>query len=86
MNVRQASNHHAERDWKATLRLPGNVRFVTLTNLVLDVADTYAGGTFVSVLDGGYGPAIFAGKGKSQQPATSANVGAPRAVQENALK
>ena len=34
--------------------------FVPLTNLVLDVADTYAGGKFVSVLEGGYDPAILA--------------------------
>ena len=30
--------------------------FIPLTSLVLDVADTYAGGRFVSVLEGGYDP------------------------------
>ena len=34
--------------------------FIPLTNLVLDVADTYAGGKCVSVLEGGYDPAILA--------------------------
>ncbi len=34
--------------------------FLPLTNLVLDVADTYAGGKVVSVLEGGYDPAILA--------------------------
>jgi acetoin utilization deacetylase AcuC-like enzyme len=34
--------------------------FVPLTNLVLDVAETYAGGRFVSVLEGGYDPTILA--------------------------
>jgi acetoin utilization deacetylase AcuC-like enzyme len=33
--------------------------FVPLTNLVLDVADTYAGGKIVSVLEGGYDPKIL---------------------------
>ena len=30
--------------------------FIPLTNLVLDVADAYAGGRVVSVLEGGYDP------------------------------
>jgi acetoin utilization deacetylase AcuC-like enzyme len=34
--------------------------FAPLTNLVLDVADTYAGGRLVSALEGGYDPAILA--------------------------
>ena len=34
--------------------------FIPLTNLVLDVADTYAGGKFISVLEGGYDPKILA--------------------------
>lgn len=34
--------------------------FATLTNMVLDVADTYAGGRVVSVLEGGYNPPIVA--------------------------
>jgi acetoin utilization deacetylase AcuC-like enzyme len=34
--------------------------FLPLTRLVLDVADTYAGGRLVSVLEGGYDPAILA--------------------------
>lgn len=34
--------------------------FVPLTSLVLDVADTYADGRFVSVLEGGYDPEIMA--------------------------
>jgi acetoin utilization deacetylase AcuC-like enzyme len=34
--------------------------FIPLTNLVLDVADAYAGGRFVSVLEGGYDPKILA--------------------------
>lgn len=34
--------------------------FLPLTNLVLDVADQYAGGRFVSVLEGGYDPTILA--------------------------
>ena len=34
--------------------------FIPLTTLVLDVADTYAGGRLVSVLEGGYDPAILA--------------------------
>lgn len=34
--------------------------FITLTSAVLDVADTYAGGRVVSVLEGGYNPAILA--------------------------
>jgi acetoin utilization deacetylase AcuC-like enzyme len=34
--------------------------FIPLTNLVLDVADAYAGGKFVSVLEGGYDPKILA--------------------------
>ena len=33
--------------------------FLPLTSLVLDVADTYAGGKVVSVLEGGYDPAIL---------------------------
>ena len=33
--------------------------FIPLTNLVLDVADTYAGGKIVSVLEGGYDPEIL---------------------------
>jgi acetoin utilization deacetylase AcuC-like enzyme len=32
--------------------------FITLTDLVLDAADAYAGGKLVSVLEGGYNPAI----------------------------
>ena len=34
--------------------------FIPLTSLVLDVADAYAGGRFVSVLEGGYDPQILA--------------------------
>ncbi|MCE5269461.1 MAG: histone deacetylase [Planctomycetaceae bacterium] len=34
--------------------------FIPLTSLVLDVADAYADGRFVSVLEGGYDPAILA--------------------------
>jgi acetoin utilization deacetylase AcuC-like enzyme len=34
--------------------------FIPLTNLVLDVADTYAGGKCVSVLEGGYDPKVLA--------------------------
>jgi acetoin utilization deacetylase AcuC-like enzyme len=34
--------------------------FITLTNTVLDVADVYAGGRVVSVLEGGYDPEILA--------------------------
>ena len=34
--------------------------FIPLTTLVLDVADAYAGGKMVSVLEGGYDPAILA--------------------------
>ena len=34
--------------------------FAMLTNRVLDVADTYAGGRFVSVLEGGYDPEVMA--------------------------
>lgn len=34
--------------------------FGLLTNLVLDVADTYAGGKVVSVLEGGYDPKLLA--------------------------
>ena len=34
--------------------------FIPLTNLVLDVADAYAGGKLVSVLEGGYDPEILA--------------------------
>ena len=34
--------------------------FLPLTNLVLDVADTFAGGRMVSVLEGGYDPQILA--------------------------
>jgi acetoin utilization deacetylase AcuC-like enzyme len=34
--------------------------FIPLTSLVLDVADAYAGGRFVSVLEGGYNPKILA--------------------------
>jgi acetoin utilization deacetylase AcuC-like enzyme len=34
--------------------------FVPLTNMVLDVADMYAGGRLVSVLEGGYDPEILA--------------------------
>ncbi len=34
--------------------------FIPLTTLVLDVADAYAGGKLVSVLEGGYDPAILA--------------------------
>lgn len=34
--------------------------FAALTNMVLDVADTYAGGRMVSVLEGGYDPQILA--------------------------
>ncbi|HEY4759377.1 MAG TPA: histone deacetylase [Thermoguttaceae bacterium] len=34
--------------------------FVPLTNAVLDVADTYAGGRMVSVLEGGYNPDALA--------------------------
>ena len=34
--------------------------FVTLTNLVLDAADTYAGGKLISVLEGGYHPQVMA--------------------------
>jgi acetoin utilization deacetylase AcuC-like enzyme len=34
--------------------------FIPLTNAVLDVADTYAGGRIVSVLEGGYDPVILA--------------------------
>ena len=34
--------------------------FIPLTNLVLDVADAYAGGKLVSVLEGGYDPKILA--------------------------
>ncbi len=34
--------------------------FIPLTSLVLDVADAYADGKFVSVLEGGYDPAILA--------------------------
>jgi acetoin utilization deacetylase AcuC-like enzyme len=34
--------------------------FIPLTNAVLDVADTYAGGRVVSVLEGGYDPPILA--------------------------
>lgn len=33
--------------------------FITLTNLVLDVAETYAGGKMVSVLEGGYDPKLL---------------------------
>jgi len=33
--------------------------FITLTDLVLDVADTYANGKIVSVLEGGYDPALL---------------------------
>jgi len=35
--------------------------FLTLTSAVLDVADVYAGGKVVSVLEGGYNPGILAG-------------------------
>ncbi|MGH7192008.1 MAG: histone deacetylase family protein [Candidatus Saccharimonadales bacterium] len=35
--------------------------FLTLTSTVLDVADVYAGGKVVSVLEGGYNPGILAG-------------------------
>ncbi len=35
--------------------------FQTLTDVVLDVADAYAGGKVVSVLEGGYNPGILAG-------------------------
>lgn len=34
--------------------------FIPLTNLVLDVADAYAGGKCVSVLEGGYDPTMLA--------------------------
>jgi len=34
--------------------------FIPLTNLVLDVADSYAGGKMVSVLEGGYNPEVMA--------------------------
>ncbi len=34
--------------------------FIPLSNMVLDVADTYAGGRLVSVLEGGYNPEILA--------------------------
>ena len=34
--------------------------FIPLTNMVLDVADAYAGGRLVSVLEGGYDPEILA--------------------------
>ncbi len=34
--------------------------FIPLTSLVLDVADTYAGGKLVSVLEGGYDPKVLA--------------------------
>jgi acetoin utilization deacetylase AcuC-like enzyme len=34
--------------------------FAALTNMVLDVADAYAGGRVVSVLEGGYNPPILA--------------------------
>jgi acetoin utilization deacetylase AcuC-like enzyme len=34
--------------------------FATLTNAVLDVAETYAGGRVISVLEGGYDPPILA--------------------------
>ncbi|MEN6450160.1 MAG: histone deacetylase [Thermoguttaceae bacterium] len=34
--------------------------FLPLTTLVLDVADTYAGGRTVSVLEGGYNPTVLA--------------------------
>ena len=34
--------------------------FIPLTSLVLDAAETYAGGKFVSVLEGGYDPQILA--------------------------
>lgn len=34
--------------------------FIPLTNLVLDVADAYAGGKFISVLEGGYNPEAMA--------------------------
>jgi acetoin utilization deacetylase AcuC-like enzyme len=33
--------------------------FTPLTNMVLDVADTYAGGKIVSVLEGGYDPKLL---------------------------
>jgi acetoin utilization deacetylase AcuC-like enzyme len=35
--------------------------FLTLTSAVLDVADAYAGGKVVSVLEGGYNPGVLAG-------------------------
>jgi acetoin utilization deacetylase AcuC-like enzyme len=35
--------------------------FETLTDLVLDVADSYAEGRVVSVLEGGYNPGVLAG-------------------------
>ena len=34
--------------------------FIPLTSLVLDVADAYAGGKFVSLLEGGYNPDVMA--------------------------
>jgi len=34
--------------------------FILLTNLVLDVAESYAGGKMVSVLEGGYNPKVMA--------------------------
>lgn len=34
--------------------------FIPLTNMVLDVADAYAGGKLVSVLEGGYDPRLLA--------------------------
>ena len=35
--------------------------FQTLTSIVLDVADAFAGGKVVSVLEGGYNPGVLAG-------------------------
>ena len=35
--------------------------FATLTQIVLDVADTHAGGRVVSILEGGYNTSILAG-------------------------
>ena len=35
--------------------------FVALTDLVVEVADTHAGGRVVSLLEGGYNPGILAG-------------------------
>ena len=52
----------AHRDEPGGLAGSGNPKISRpLTNAVLDIADSYAGGKVVSVLEGGYNPGVLAG-------------------------